>query len=185
LTEPPRDGDGQYSRTRASLRIRAFIRCHSVGGRRAGGLTTGNAVKAHWYCRQGTLRPLHDSNIPRPSTRRVLPAPLQAAMRRPLRSRPVKACARKPVVADARNNQLAVILQPHIKARLERKTSCADKKYGGYTECIAILQKTADDVQRTRLQTTRHDIEMQLGWRMPRPPEDCWLNSGVSLLESQ
>jgi len=40
-------------------------------------------------------------------------------------------------------------------------------------------------MQRTRLQTTRHDIEMRSDWWIPRPPELCWLKSGVRLLASQ
>ena len=52
--------------------------------------------------------------------------------------------------------------------------------------CTVVLPSSKKRwMQRTRLQTTRHDIEKRLDWRMPRPPEDCWLKSGVSLLTSQ
>jgi len=50
---------------------------------------------------------------------------------------------------------------------------------------IVLLFSKKWRMKRRRLQTTRHDIELRSDWRMPRPPEDCWLKSVVRLLKSE
>jgi len=50
---------------------------------------------------------------------------------------------------------------------------------------MVLLSYKKRRMQRSRLQTTRHDKEMRSDWWMPRPPEDCWPKSGASLLGSQ
>jgi len=53
---------------------------------------------------------------------------------------------------------------------------------GGDVVHVALLSSKLWWMQKTGLQSTRHDIEVRFDWLMLRPPDNFWHEHGVGLL---